>query len=161
SVKSLGCNRDSAFITKLTLIGLELLNNDFFSEGKLFFSLLLENDKTSNEDQKEITLYNLWLSQKLMGDHTCDLDIQKHFDDKSEINSQQEMARAIFLNDSNYLEKIEAFFELVEVKQIIIILQWPIFKLVKQKDDFIAFQEKYLYNNFEEEKENDENDDNE
>ncbi|PNZ69949.1 hypothetical protein CD152_11700, partial [Macrococcoides caseolyticum] len=26
SVKSLGCNRDSAFITKLTLIGLELLN---------------------------------------------------------------------------------------------------------------------------------------
>lgn len=161
SVKSLGCNRDSAFITKLTLIGLELLNNDFFSEGKLFFSLLLENDKTSNEDQKEITLYNLWLSQKLMGDHTCDLDIQKHFDDKSEINSQQEMASAIFLNDSNYLEKIEAFFELVDVKQIIIILQWPIFKLVKQKDDFIAFQEKYLYNNFEEEKENDENDDNE
>lgn len=55
------------------------------------------------------------------------------------------MAKAIFLNENDYLCKIDNFIKGFTYYKIVNIFEWPIFKLLENDVEYIEYKKNYLY----------------
>ncbi|MBF2751510.1 hypothetical protein ACE3LZ_03170 [Staphylococcus saprophyticus] len=137
------------YLISLNSLGLDFLTNGYYKASEYIFQFLFNSSENKKGNGNDVYKYNIWLSKLLRNDKSCIIEIDRFFEHK-DCNEDDELARSILLGKENYIHTIENFLAGASYSQVINILSWPIFLLLKNDDEFIELKGKYLYNEFKE-----------
>lgn len=142
--EKLGYHKKLSFINNITSIGLELLNSGYYNCGLTLFDEIDRLLKT-NSELFDINKYNIFISKSLLNNQNVENEIKDFLENKQILTKQDIMAKAIFLNESDYLYKIEDFIKDFTYYEGVNIFEWPIFKLLENDPAYIEYKKNYLY----------------
>lgn len=142
--EKLGYHKKLPFINNITSIGLELLNSGYYNCGLTLFNEI-DRILKDNSELLDINKYNIFISKLLLNNQSVKNEIKAFFDNKQDLSKQDIMAKAIFLNENDYLCKIDNFIKGFTYYKIVNIFEWPIFKLLENDVEYIEYKKNYLY----------------
>lgn len=140
-------DNDKEALLGLNDFGLNLIEAGHYSLAKHVFKDLLDSNFNSINS---LANFNYYLSCKMLGEDTLvEKSLTVLFESqKDELSQQDLMAYYILLDHEDAVKVAIGFINSSNSRfaQVNIIERWPIFKLLEEKEEFIAYKDSIIYN---------------